>query len=175
MRAGAFMKGQKPVPGGRRRPGRFLEIYLWPVYNNIRRSNGQDFRNCLDKRCRSITVNRSKTIGVKQSMKQRLLIIVALALVCAFIAACARAENSVGIIGGADGPTRIFVSSSNAQPDAGQGGGSAGEDAASAAGGLRKPAIIILAALFLAVVLYRIRKTGREQDNRRPERKPPGT
>jgi|GEM_PF-6116844 len=106
-------------------------------------------------------------------MKKQRFILVLLALACAVTAAsCAREESSVGIIGGADGPTAIFISSSAEQTN-GDDGVSGDGSAAYAARALKKPAVIILSAAFAAVVLYRLRKTKAEPENKRPEQKPP--
>ncbi len=88
-------------------------------------------------------------------MKKPLFCFLSLIPLGGLLTACAPQEASVGIIGGADGPTSIFIASS--------------------AGGQKSLLIIALIIVFLAVVLYRIRKTRPEKPEKDQGRKPPGT
>lgn len=86
-------------------------------------------------------------------MKKLIFCFLSLITLFGLLAACAVQEDSVAIIGGADGPTAILVSSPGGQ----------------------KPLVIIgLIILFLAVVLYRIRKTRSEKPEDQKGQKPPG-
>lgn len=93
-------------------------------------------------------------------MKKNLPLLLLLILLMLALSACfSQDAASIGIIGGADGPTSIYLAGKS--------------DAQS--GDLRSLAIILLLVLFVCVVLFRIRKTKPKDRQQPPDKKPPGT